>query len=86
MVFTSSKKKSSAQEPGGRGAARSANDQRPDITGGYMFKFDDPDPDEQTFLAGGIDRAPDGGAVEIYQYPKGQEMVSPLRTSRIIIC
>ncbi|MFO1476486.1 MAG: lamin tail domain-containing protein [Verrucomicrobiota bacterium] len=52
----------------------------PDITGGYMFKFDSADADERTFLAGGISPGPDGGATEIYVYPKGPEMVSATRT------
>jgi hypothetical protein len=54
----------------------------PAVTGGYITKFDSTDPDERSFLAGGITPGPDGGATEIYVYPSGPEMVSPLRTAQ----
>ena len=51
----------------------------PEITGGYLFKFDEPDPDEFTFDAGGI-AAP--GSSFIYEYPDGDEMVGALRLAQ----
>ncbi len=51
----------------------------PAITGGYLIKIDSPDSNERTFQAGGLVQAPDAGSTEIYQYPNGPEMESPLR-------
>jgi hypothetical protein len=54
----------------------------PEITGGYLVKFDSADAGEPTFLAGGIPPGPDGGANQVYVYPPGEEMVSALRASQ----
>lgn len=51
----------------------------PEITGGYLLKFDEADPDEFTFSAGGI-VSPD--STFIYEYPDGQEMAGGLRLAQ----
>lgn len=53
-----------------------------DITGGYIVKIDAPDLGDQTFKAGGFVSGPDGGSTEIFFYPKGPEMVLPLRAAQ----
>jgi hypothetical protein len=57
----------------------SAVSSEPEITGGYLFKFDEPDPDEFTFNAGGIS-AP--GSTFIYEYPDGEQMAGSLRLAQ----
>lgn len=49
----------------------------PEISGGYIFKCDAVDPDEVAFSAGGL-----GKTYQVYVYPDGPEMVSPIRAAQ----